>query len=109
RVTNCRHRTERLVTGFDDLPGQKAVLAVSNGNVEDVAIFQNRLQLDQHVAPVRGQAARQTHDRMKRPLDVLDVLVAEVIFDGLHLRQPILVGVGDVYATADGGEAWSGN
>src|SRR5256885_5927383 len=50
------------------------------------------------------RSARQAHDRMQRALEVLQQLLAEEVLDGLHAREPIVVGVGDVDPPAHGQE-----
>ena len=101
-------RHQRAVAGLDDLARQEAILAVLDGHAEDVAVLEDGLELDEHVAAIRGEAARQAHHRVQRALEVLEQLLAEEVLDGLHAREPVLVGVGDVDAAADRGDVGRG-
>ncbi len=102
------HRQARLVAALDDLMGEEAVLAVLDRDAEDVAVLEHRLELEQHLAAIRGQTARQAQHLIERALEVLQMLLAEVVLDRLQSREPVLVRVRDVDAAADRGDLGAG-
>src|SRR4051794_36573294 len=81
REAHCIHRHARLVATLHDLMSQESILAILDRHTEDVAVLEDRFELEQNVASVRGETSGETHHLLEPALEVLQEFLTKEVLD----------------------------